>query len=103
MDYQTNQCNGSLTKVTSEDLTELCVTLYDILSITLHYIWLLHCIAGVSAPVTAVGIAGVGVAGGSLLLLLGVVCVTTLSPFYQHHAYGDEAAWALSDYIHVLK
>ena len=35
MDYQTNQCNGSLTKVTSEDLTELCVTLYDILSILL--------------------------------------------------------------------
>ena len=60
-------------------------------------------LAGLSVPVRSAGSSGVGFSLGCLVLLLPVVYLTSGSQFYQSHAYGDEAAWARSDYLLVFK
>ena len=60
-------------------------------------------VVGLSVPVWSGGSSGVGFSLGCLVLLLPVVYLTSDSEFYQSHAYGDEAAWAPSDYLLVFK
>lgn len=58
---------------------------------------------GSDAPPWLVGVVAVSCSLLTLVMLVPALLAATATPFYKRHAYGDETAWSLGDYSHVLR
>ena len=59
--------------------------------------------SGSDAPPWLVGVVAVSCSLLTLVMLVPSLLAATATPFYKRHAYGDETAWSLGDYSHVLR